>query len=260
MRNLFPHSPLPDRQQGVSIISLLISLLIGLLVSIFAIHAYLDSKSAAHFHLALSVANENARFASSDLRRFLVMTGRNVGKGDDVFISTGADDGSPYIIDGTATSSSRVTVAYRSGYTCSGSPVDNSTARLRLDVQTSVNNQSELYCTTLDTDGSGTRQSLAEGIEHLEFIYGVDTDSDGYANSYTTAAAVTAANKWNSVVTIRAEILASSGSVRPGISSMPQQPTYYQVGANTVTPADRNKFYRRAGTTIALRNLNAIAK
>jgi Tfp pilus assembly protein PilW len=260
MNILTSYSPLPSLQQGVSIISLLVSMLIGLLVTLFAINAYLDSKSAALFHLALSVANENARFATSDLRRFLVMTGRNIEDSDDVFIYASANDGEPNIVDGTSTSSSRITIAYRSGYTCSGTLVDNLTTRLRLDVQTSVNRQSELYCTTLDANGGGTRQSLVEGIEHVEFIYGIDTDLDGYANRYINAAAVTAGNQWNNVVTIRAELLASSGNVRPGISSMPQQPTSYQVGANTVTPADRGRFYRRAGTTIALRNLNAITK
>lgn len=230
-------------------------MLIGLMVSLFAINVYLSSKSAALFHLALSVANENARFATGDLRRFLVMTGRNINSGDDVFII-------PNIVDGTGTSSSRVTIAYRSGYTCNGTQVNNTTTMLRLDVQTSSNRQNELYCTTLDKSGNGTRQSLVEGIEYLEFIYGVDTDTvkDGYANKYIDAAAVTAGNDWNNVVTIRAELLASSGNVRPGTSSMPQQAASYQVGKSTFTPAGNSKFYRRAGTTIALRNLNAITK
>ncbi len=244
----------------MSMISLMISMLIGLLVSLFAINAYLDSKSATLFHLAFSVANENARFATSDLRRFLVMTGRNINPGDDVFILTSSDDAEPTIIDGTGTSSSRITIAYSTGYTCSGSLVDNTTTRLRLDVQASANNQSELYCTTLDVNGNGIRQGLVEGIEYLEFIYGIDTDSDGYANKYLDAAAVTSSNQWNSVVTIRAELLASSGNVRPGTISMPQQPASYQIGAHSFTHADARKFYRRAGTTIALRNLNAMIK
>lgn len=47
---------------------------------------------------------------------------------------------------------------------------------------------------------------LVEGIENLQLDYGIDNDSDGYPDSYTTAPATTAA--WSNVMAIRVNLLA----------------------------------------------------
>lgn len=64
-----------------------------------------------------------------------------------------------------------------------------------------------LYC-------SGTRNSsatsVAQGIENMQFLYGVDTDDNGSADQYLNATAVGAAGEWQQVVSIKVALLVRS--------------------------------------------------
>jgi type IV pilus assembly protein PilW len=48
---------------------------------------------------------------------------------------------------------------------------------------------------------------LIEGVENLQVLYGIDTDSDLLANSYVNAAAVDAANNWDNVISLTIAVL-----------------------------------------------------
>lgn len=71
--------------------------------------------------------------------------------------------------------------------------------------------------TSLFINACGTpANELVEGVEDMQFLYGVDTDTTAGADEYVTAAAVTAANQWNSVVSVRMTLTFNSVGNVPG--------------------------------------------
>jgi type IV pilus assembly protein PilW len=54
-------------------------------------------------------------------------------------------------------------------------------------------------------DGAMTTRPLAEGIENMQFDYGIDTAGTGAPDSYTTTPA---AGQWKDVMAVRVNILA----------------------------------------------------
>jgi type IV pilus assembly protein PilW len=95
----------------------------------------------------------------------------------------------------------------------------------------------------LDSDAN----ELVEGIENMQFRYGVDTDADGNANIYRTGQQVEASSDWANVVSVRVSLLA-----RSLVSAAVDNETYWFDGASTAA-ADlllRREFM----ATIKLRN------
>ncbi|MGI9277492.1 MAG: PilW family protein [Endozoicomonas sp.] len=91
-------------------------------------------------------------------------------------------------------------------------------------------------------------ESLVEGIEGLSFLYGYDSDGDGVANQYRTAAEIGLfSNDWRNVTSVRLELLARSEQ------EVADQPQSYFFSGTRITPADR--YLRRTFLmTIELRN------
>ena len=95
-------------------------------------------------------------------------------------------------------------------------------------------------------------EELAEGVEDMRISYGLDTDgTDGYVNNYVGASTITA-QQWESVVSIRIELLVSS--VQNASLDSPQA---YTFNGTTTTPADR-KLRTSIGSTVSLRNRDHI--
>ncbi len=57
---------------------------------------------------------------------------------------------------------------------------------------------------------------LVAGVQDMQLVYGVDTDTTAGANEYRSAAQVTAANRWNSVVSVRMTLTFDSIQNVPG--------------------------------------------
>lgn len=75
------------------------------------------------------------------------------------------------------------------------------------------------------TSGTGTSlflntcdaaNELVEGVQDMQFNYGIDTDGVSGADEYRDAAAVTAANQWNNVVSVRMTLTFDSVQSVPG--------------------------------------------
>ena len=103
----------------------------------------------------------------------------------------------------------------------------------------------------LRSDGTPWKESLVNGVEHLHFQYGVDTDSpaDGSVNQYLNAISVTNGNLWNRVRAVRFWVLVRANCQESGYTDT----ATYQLGDITYSPGDH---YRRAlySSTVALRN------
>jgi len=101
-------------------------------------------------------------------------------------------------------------------------------------------------------DGVLRTASIAEGVENLQFEFGVDTSGDGVPDATLTTGAVTAAD-WPNVVSVRMHVLTRSERPSPGHADT----RTYQLGPNVaLTPADGFKRTLFA-TTVRLNNVGS---
>lgn len=96
-----------------------------------------------------------------------------------------------------------------------------------------------------ELDSYGTPQELADGVQNMQILYGIDTNNDGSADQYVTASNVT---NWNQVVSVRIMLLLVG--TEDHITSAKQS---LQYNGGTFTAPD-NKLYQTITTTVALRN------
>ena len=98
----------------------------------------------------------------------------------------------------------------------------------------------------LASNGTPVKESLVNGVEHMQFQYGVDTDGDKNVNQYLDATDVT---DWKQVRAVRYWVLVRANCQEAGYSDN----TTYQLGDITYTPMDH---YRRAlySSTVTLKN------
>jgi type IV pilus assembly protein PilW len=92
------------------------------------------------------------------------------------------------------------------------------------------------------TDGATTTRPVVEGIENLQFDYGVDTTGDGAPDSYTTTPA---AAQWKDVMAVRVNILARNIDKTAGYTDTKS----YQLSAVTgvaAIPAANDNYKRHA--------------
>lgn len=106
----------------------------------------------------------------------------------------------------------------------------------------------ELRCRTRNmTAGTDQTLGLIPGVDALSLTYGVDTDGDGFADSYQAAAAVA---NWATVVSVNVRLrLVSSEDM---LTERPQP--YPGFDGTAVTPTDR-RLRRTFSTVVALRNV-----
>lgn len=91
-------------------------------------------------------------------------------------------------------------------------------------------------------------EELVEGVEDMQVLYGVDTDSDDTANLYVTADLVPSVGEWSDVVSVRVDLLMRSLEDR-----LTSETRDYVFHGEKKTPADRR--IRRVFTlVVALRN------
>ncbi|MCP4769724.1 MAG: pilus assembly protein PilW [Gammaproteobacteria bacterium] len=92
---------------------------------------------------------------------------------------------------------------------------------------------------------NGTNLELIEGVEEMQLLYGIDDDSDNFANQYITSDAVA---DMNDVIAVRFMLL-----LRSEDAFVSEAPQTYTFNGNTVTPNDR-RLRQVFSTTIGLRN------
>ncbi len=99
---------------------------------------------------------------------------------------------------------------------------------------------------TSSSTATTSDDEIVQGVENLQVYYGLDTDSDSFANKYLEAADVPSAN-WGNVVAIRVHLLFRS------LLQVTSQAQEFRFDGTTYTPTDR--FLRQeVVSTIQLRN------
>ncbi|MEZ5479003.1 MAG: PilW family protein [Thiolinea sp.] len=94
------------------------------------------------------------------------------------------------------------------------------------------------------------RQSWAQGVENIQFLYGVDTDGDGAVENYWNATAVSNNAAWGQIITVQVGLLIRT--VDP-VFDQTQSETFQVLDELIVT----NDRYKRGvyTTTIRLKNV-----
>ncbi len=231
-----------DRMKGFSLLSLMISTTIGIFIMGAAGQVYVNSKSVFNARTAVSITTESGRYAISDLRRVLIMTGREVPASITPFPAVDANG----IVDGGASGSDIVGVRYASGTACDSEVSSLTTIRFKIEDDT-------LIC-----EQGGTDYPLVSGIKLMRVLYGVNDNTDGYANRYLNATTVETEGKWGNVVSLRIGLVVSSEDYKlPGNMQEYTAQTLVVLGQSYTAP-DTEHVFQVASTTISLRNLNTV--
>ncbi len=258
------------RQNGFTLLSLLVGMAIGIFLVGAVIKIYLDSSNSFKMRSAVEENAENIRFAIDDMRRILVMAGREILAVEDEFPNQ-----RPFpavtangIVDGGANGSDTIAIRYRKGPSCGTYQnvlLSDRPTQVRFYIDTTKN---ELICEMTTYSGGTptvTKTTMASGMYRLKVLYGVDDDADGYANRYLTASQVDNTSivskpsgsntPWKKVVSIRFALLAGSTITLPTEYRRSSPGTKSLLGL-TVNEPDTTHLFQVASSTLELRNLH----
>ncbi len=282
-----------NKQKGLSLIELLIAAVIGLFLLSGIASSYIASKKASISRNQLSILEDNGRFALEAITKSLEHTGYapNILM-TDPFIHAPADvviDNCPGGSTNISASSqanfttARVTkdddtniqdsigaIFHGSNdifIDCTGNPLPAGVPGCRLQALPAINinpDSAKIYNsffidnTTKKLMCAGSRSStlatIAEGVENMQFLYGLDTNTDGIVDRYATATAIDAVATdsldWGGVISIQVSILVRS--LKP-VKNKAEIKKFTLLDQVVTTPNDK---YQRAvfSTTILLRN------
>ncbi len=274
----------------MSLVSLMVAVAIGIFLVGAVIKIYVDSKNSFITRNVVAEASENLRFALDDMRRIIVMAGRDIRGAEDnipgrrafppvsTSASSAAANGAEFIYDG-GNDSDIIAIRYRRGPSCGAyqavPDIKTRPSMVRFLVTDADNDgvTDDLVCElkTYNSGGSAstTRQTLVSGIHLLKALYGVDDNDDGYADRYLTASMVNdtnvvsvpdgASTPWARVVSMRIGLVSGSESDLPAQLRKDTAGTLNVLGMDFPEP-DTSHLYRAASTTLLLRNFNPLVQ
>jgi type IV pilus assembly protein PilW len=255
-------------QQGMTLVELMVSMLVGVVLLGGVVAVYVGSKQSYGARGGMSALQENGRVAIKRLQRGVLGAGYPMNA-----------EIAPIVNDaGQVTAASNLTVSadHANGVTgrkdASGANVDKpngdtlTVSFMPFGTYTQdclgqtgtveeliVNNyfvqNGQLMCRG---SGNSVAQPIAEAVDNMQVLYGIDTDADGFTNQYLKADDM--AGDWSKVVSIQVALLINSidnvKDVAPGAGNEDQ---FNLLGQNYTAPNDR--LSRRVfTTTIPLRN------
>jgi Tfp pilus assembly protein PilW len=263
-------------QSGLSLIELLIAMLIGLFLLAGITTSYISSKKSSIQRDQFSLLEDNGRIALEVMSKTIGHTGyasntaaplqnkfvtgyitsRTCAGGGESVLNTGIFPSDPTANDDI--NGDRVGVVYLGDndvFTdCSGGALPaNCQISPNLPTETSrifsaffVNNTDR----TLRCAGSrdSAQQIIAEGVENLQLLYGVDVNGDKAVDRYVNATNIN--GLWNNVVSVQIGVLVRAlRETKDKAESI----TYTLLDTAVTSPNDR---YKRAvfTTTVNLRN------
>ena len=162
------------KQQGLSLIELMIAITLGIFITAALITLFVNSKQSYRLNENMSRLQENARFAMAFIARDLRMTD---------FRTCVKSDRRTDAIAGTnnagLNNSDTVTIIWQTS-DCDAAPA------IRTTVYSIANGSSGAPALYRSVNGVSTE--AVEGIEDLQILYGEDTDNDDVPNYYVDAA------------------------------------------------------------------------
>lgn len=247
MMRLLDIGPRRLRQNGFSLIELMVAITLGLLLLAAIIKIFISSSYAFRLQQGSSRSQESGRAGVFILARAIRQTGFYTDPAQYLFASTIFPASAP-AISGTEGGNNPDTLVIRYQGNADGTIVDclgNSLAggviatnTFSLSAVNASTNARTLNCTR-DIPGATPAvvadvQTLMEGIVDFQVEYGVDTNGDSIADQYVKANAIT---DWSTVRAVRIALTTNSLD---------------QVGAGSATKQRITQTYNQ---TIQLRNL-----
>jgi type IV pilus assembly protein PilW len=268
------------REAGFTLVEIMVALLVSLFLLAGVLQIYLGTKSSYRFQEGMSRLQENGRFAQYYLDRALRLAGYKSDSRTDDGQAFPADTTTASYLGGVTFTASQIVggvddnsigdpfkggsdvlvLRYRGSETpwtdasennpdglitdCLGTAVD---AEEFATMAFFVDTNDHLACRSKTDDEN--QNELAEGIEDMRVLYGVDLNGDRSADKYVAASQVAAA-EWQTVVSVRVALLVSTGSA---VTSEPDTVTYSLLGVDKGPFNDRRR-RQVFTTTINLRN------
>lgn len=236
----------PATQQGFTLVEIMVAVTISLLLLAGVMQIFLSSKASYNLQNGISRLHENARFASDIMARSIGIAGYNV---TDAFNAANTQDNVTANVGlgfsvAAGSASDTIEVNYQAAEDCLGNLTGGATTdRFYLD-------GTNLMC--LGSGDPDTPGILAEGVENMQILYGIETDTgnnaDDIANRYVNATNVPA---FADVVSVRIAILVNTvETVSGGVDNN----VYTLLNAPPLGPMQDNLFRRVFTRTIVIRN------
>lgn len=206
-------------QAGLSLIELMIAALLSLLLVGGIIQIFSSTSATFRFTENTSRAQENGRFATDVLARYIRMGGYSTPETTDArpspMVATGCANNACVADNVGPLSSDRIAIQL-------DAPDDrdcNNNVIVQNRVITNVfwvaadptnNNVSSLFCQGFDNATNawiGTAQAYIAGIDSMQFLYGISDGGDNITQ-FVNASNV---SDWNSVHAVKVAVLAQSG-------------------------------------------------
>jgi len=248
-----------ELQRGVTLVELMVSMLVGLVLLGGVAAVYLGSKQTYGARGGMSSLQENGRIALMRLQTGVLGAGYPKNSGIEPIVSDASRQ-----VEGASGITPSSDNASGDTLTVSFQPFGKSYAQDCLGQDDTTNTKGQIvnnYFVKKDAQGkngqlmcrgsgNSVAQPIAEGVDNMQVLYGVDTDSDGFANQYLNASSA----DWNNVVSIQVALLINSidnvKDIAPGAGN---EDTFNLLGQSHTAPNDR--LTRRVfTTTIPLRN------
>lgn len=253
------HMIAPARQLGLTVVELLVALVLSLLLLTGIIQVFLASKQTYATNEAMSVLQENGRFALEFIARSVRMGG--------YLEPTALSLGSPLAVQGSGctglctetgngNASDQLAIAFQpprdpvtgTRQDCGGTTVDDDRVLVNVfHVQNGSLRCSSYQHTPYQVLTSNVE--LVSGIDRLQVLFGISTQGNlDSANQYVSADRVT---NWEQVRAVRVAVLANSLSP---VSPAPPARPYILLDAEPVSFNDRlaRQIFT---TTIQLKNI-----
>lgn len=249
MRNLRGTRSL--HQAGLTLVELMVAMVLGLLLTAAVIQVFAGSRSSNTVQGGMSRLQENARFALDALGRDIANAGftrsfyRLADGSENARLTLGStlNNVSAYapllFLPEAFTASDTIEVNYEAATDCLGAPTPNGVASNRYFLD-----GTDLMCLG---NGAATPGLIAEHVENLQFLYGIDTDEDRAANSFVTADQLAADSV---IVAVKVALLTSTGDP----VGMDSEARYSLLDIPAVGPFSDRRLRQVFSRTIILRN------
>lgn len=253
------------KQAGFSLVELMVAMLVGLFILAGVTTIFMNSRDSDSLREGMSEVANSGRIAMGLLATDIARAG---------FTESPLLDIPTFLIaaDQDSTGSDQIIASYESDTDCLGNatPVakprvaqnkyflklqDGSTDPTKEHPSSKANPDANLWQLYCEGNGSpGNPQPLVEGVENMQFLYGIDEDSNGVAEHFETATTVTAQDAWERVVAVRIGILAYSGE--KALRGKDQDNHSYAVLNESIDPVNGDKRLRQVLVkTVPVRNI-----
>lgn len=188
-----------EKQDGLTILELMISLVIGLIALTAILKVFYNGKVIYNFQSNFSKMQEDIRFLNENFPKVIRLAGHRAAPQTGAFVTHGSTFlTTPYIAGENAqnNASDSVTVAYQGSSDSAGIADGKIKDCLNQNVKATsmVTNKfyaadGKLRCEVNNPDVSPSIKDeiLIGGVENMQVIYGEDLDGDGVPNRYLSA-------------------------------------------------------------------------